>query len=286
VNVTDLEAPVGLIRSLAAFGGLGLLLALEAWRPFRAPVQSKVGHVAVNLGVAGTNAVAVNLVFGGLLLLWAGLASDAGWGLFAALGLGGAPRVAVSIVALDLIFYGVHWANHRVPVLWRFHRAHHSDLDFDVTTALRFHLGEVLVSTGVKAACIVALGVPPLGLAMFEMMLLAAAQFQHSNLRLPGPWDARLRALIVTPDMHRVHHSKDIRETNSNYGFNLSIWDRLFGTYRAQPRLGHSGMQIGVIGLENARQSVNLMGLLQIPFLPLLIGREARFDHDEDIIRT
>jgi len=236
VNVADLEAQVGLIRSLAAFGGLGFLLALEAWRPFRAPVQSKVGHVAVNLGVAGTNAVAVNLVFGGLLLLWAGRVSDAGWGLFAALDLGGAPRVAASIVALDLIFYGVHWANHRVPVLWRFHRAHHSDLDFDVTTALRFHLGEVLVSTGVKAACIVALGVPPLGLAMFEMMLLAAAQFQHSNLRLPGPWDARLRALIVTPDMHRIHHSRVPTEHNANFGTIFAGWDRLIGTYRMAVR--------------------------------------------------
>lgn len=244
--VSDIEAHLGLIRSAAAFGGLGVLLAVEAWAPFRAPVQSKLGHVAVNLGVAGTNAAAVNLVFGGLLLLWAAHASEAGWGLFAVLGLGGASRVAASIVALDLIFYGVHWANHRVPFLWRFHRAHHSDLDFDVTTALRFHLGEVLVSTGVKAACVVALGVPPLGLAGFEVLLLAAAQFQHSNLHLPGPWDARLRALIVTPDMHRVHHSRVPTEHNANFGTILSGWDRLLRTYRMAVR-----QEDIVIGLES-----------------------------------
>lgn len=232
----NLESHLGLIRSLTAFGGLGVWLALETWRPFRAPVQPKLGHVAVNLGVAGTNAVAVNVAFGGLLLGWASRVTEMGWGLFPALGLGAASTVGASVVALDVIFYGVHWANHRVPVLWRFHRAHHSDLDFDVTTALRFHLGEVLVSTGVKAVCIVILGVSPWGLMAFETVLLAAAQFQHSNLRLPEPWETRLRTLLVTPNMHRIHHSRVPAEHNANFGTICSGWDRFIGTYRIAVR--------------------------------------------------
>ena len=241
----NIESHLGLIRSLTAVGGLGVLLALEAWRPFRVPVQPKLGHVTVNLGVAGTNAVAVNVVFGGLLLVWASRVTEMGWGLFPTLGLDAGPTIGASVVALDVIFYGVHWANHRVPVLWRFHRAHHSDLDFDVTTAVRFHLGEVLVSTGVKAACITILGVSPWGLVAFETGLLAAAQFQHSNLRLPESWETRLRAVIVTPNMHRIHHSRVPAEHNANFGTIFSGWDRLIGTYRMLVRQEHIAIGLG-----------------------------------------
>lgn len=227
-----MDLTVALIRPLAAFGGVGGFLALEAWRPFRTPVQPKLRHAVTNIGIAATNAVAVNLAFGGLLLAWARAIEQSQQGLFWWLGLDTANNVWMSIVALDLIFYGAHWANHRVPVLWRFHRAHHSDVDFDTTTALRFHLGEVLWSTAIKAACIVLLGVSPWGMVAFETSLGLAAQWQHSNLRLLDQWDDTLRWVIVTPNMHRIHHSRVPEEHNANYGTIFSWWDRLLGSYR------------------------------------------------------
>jgi sterol desaturase/sphingolipid hydroxylase (fatty acid hydroxylase superfamily) len=233
-----------MIRAVPAVGGLAAFLAAEAVRPFRAPVESKLRHVLRNFAIAGSNAVVVNLVFGGLLLAWADHATTAGWGLFSQLPLGFAGNVLTSVVVLDLIFYGAHWANHRVPVLWRFHRAHHSDVDFDTTTALRFHLGEVLWSTGIKAACVVVLGVSPWGLVAFETMLGLAAQWQHSNLRLPDRWDAALRLAIVTPNMHRIHHSRVPDEHNANYGTIFSWWDRLAGTYHLD--VDQSGITIGL----------------------------------------
>ncbi len=235
-----MDATIGVIRAAPAFGGLAVFLVAEAVRPFRTPLQSKLRHVATNLSIAGSNAVVVNLVFGGLLLAWADHATTAGWGLFSQVPLGSAETILTSIVVLDLIFYAAHWANHRAPVLWRFHRAHHSDLDLDTTTALRFHVGEVLWSTAIKATCIVLLGVSPWGLVAFETTLGLAAQWQHSNLRLPNHWDAALRLVIVTPHMHRIHHSRVPDEHNANYGTIFSWWDRVLGSYHldvAQERI-------------------------------------------------
>ena len=151
-----------------------------------------------------------------------------------------------AVVLLDLAIYLQHVLFHAVPGLWRLHRMHHADLDFDVTTGLRFHPVEIILSMGLKLMVVVALGAPPLAVLVFEVLLNATAMFNHANLRLPAALDRVLRPLLVTPDMHRVHHSVVPRETNSNFGFNLALWDRLFGTYIAQPAAGHTAMTIGI----------------------------------------
>jgi sterol desaturase/sphingolipid hydroxylase (fatty acid hydroxylase superfamily) len=168
---------------------------------------------------------------------------------------------------LDLAIYFQHVLFHAVPGLWRLHRMHHTDLEFDVSTGLRFHPIEILLSMLIKFAVIAALGAPALAVLVFEVLLNATSMFNHANVRIPPRIDRVLRWLVVTPDMHRVHHSKIVRETNSNYGFNLSVWDRIFGTYRDQPALGHARMRIGVSGLEDARLSVRLGGMLSLPFM-------------------
>lgn len=176
----------------------------------------------------------------------AALAAQAGWGLLNRLPLGGATAFIVTLLALDLAIWAQHWLFHRVPLLWRLHRMHHADLEFDATTGLRFHPVEILLSMAIKLAVVGALGAPPVAVLAFEVILNAAALFNHSNVRLPERVDRLLRLVLVTPDMHRVHHSVDPRETNSNYGFSVPWWDRLLGTYVAQPARGHDGMEIGI----------------------------------------
>ena len=251
------------LRPFLALGALALLLALEWWIPFRGLVQSKLRHVTTNLTIAGTNAVVVHLLLGGPLLLWSQVVKTEGWGLLHQLGMGPLSNILASVVLFDLVFYGAHWANHKVPFLWRFHRAHHSDLALDVTTAVRFHLGEVLISTGIKAGGITALGISPLGLVLFEMTLLAAAQFQHSNLGLPGRVDTGIRLMIVTPHMHWIHHSRRPHEHNSNFGTISSVWDRLFGTYFMQVR--QAEIQVGLNEYSWPEQ-VGLLGFSAMPF--------------------
>lgn len=222
---------IGQLRPWGAVAGLAVLLMLESLAPFRTGLQAKVRHAAVNLAIAGSNAAIVTLLFGGLLLVWARHVEVEQWGVLHHVDLGAVPKIMATVVILDLVFYGAHWANHRIPILWRFHRAHHSDLDLDVTSALRFHLGEVLISTGIKALCIPLLGVTWPGLVIFEMTLQAAAQFQHSNVRLPDRWDARMRVLLVTPHMHWSHHSRCPEDHNRNFGTIFSFWDRALSTY-------------------------------------------------------
>jgi sterol desaturase/sphingolipid hydroxylase (fatty acid hydroxylase superfamily) len=149
-------------------------------------------------------------------------------------------------VLLDLVIYFQHVMFHAVPALWRLHRVHHADLDFDLTTGIRFHPFEILVSLGIKSAAVTAVGASPLAVLVFEVLLNASAMFSHANASLPAPLERWLRWLVVTPDMHRVHHSAQYDESSSNFGFNVPWWDRLFGTYRAAPRLGHEAMAIGV----------------------------------------
>lgn len=264
VNLSD----IGQWRSLGVVAGLGLLLALEWALPSRAPRQPKLRHAASNLAIAGSNAVLIAMLFGGLLLVWAREVEARQWGLLHQAGLGWLPSLLAAVLLLDLVFYGLHWANHRLPLLWRFHRAHHSDLDLDVTSALRFHFGEMLVSTGVKAAVIPVLGVSWLGLVVFEIILVAAAQFQHSNLRLPGPWDERLRRLIVTPHMHWSHHSRFPEDHNRNFGTIFSFWDRLWSTYGI--RTPQEEIQIGLDDYPSPREA----GFTRFFAMPL--GRGCR----------
>jgi len=219
---------------LSLFLGLVvMLLALEWVMPFRAPVQSKLHHVSTNLVILGSNALAIQFLGGWALLLWSSHVNSETWGLLHQFQLEPISHVVLSVILLDLIYYGAHRLNHRVPFLWRFHRAHHSDLDVDVTTSGRFHPGEALITTGIKGVSVLALGVSPVGFLVSETALFAAGQFQHSNLRLPAVLERWLRFVIVTPPMHWIHHSRRPADHHSNFGVMISIWDRWFGTYRA-----------------------------------------------------
>jgi sterol desaturase/sphingolipid hydroxylase (fatty acid hydroxylase superfamily) len=256
----DVET-LSFLRLTTVLGVLGLLLVIESWTPFRASIRSRFRHIATNLSIAGSNAVVVNLLFSGMLILVS--RQTEGWGLLHYLGLGSPANVAASVVLLDLTFYGFHWANHIIPFLWRFHRAHHSDLELDVTTAFRFHLGEVLISMLIKAMAVILLGIPVIGLLLFETLLVAAAEFQHSNLRLPEPIDKRLRLLVITPHMHWIHHSRLPLHHNSNFGTIFSGWDRLFHTYFLQVR-----QEDVRIGLEqySAHEQVGFSQFYAMPF--------------------
>jgi sterol desaturase/sphingolipid hydroxylase (fatty acid hydroxylase superfamily) len=173
---------------------------------------------------------------------------------------------AASLLALDLLIYGQHVAFHRLRPLWRIHRMHHADLDIDASTGVRFHPVEIFMSALLKLAAVAALGPPAVAVLAFEIVLNGLALFNHANVRIPLQLDRALRLVIVTPDMHRVHHSTDMREANTNYGFNLAVWDRLFRTYKAQPDLGHTGMHIG-LNIFRGAEFARLGRMLTIPFL-------------------
>ena len=196
---------------------------------------------------------------------FATLAEARGWGLFPLVHLPVWPAGAVAFVFLDLAIYLQHVVFHYVPFLWRLHRMHHADLDVDVTTGARFHPVEILLSLGIKFCVISALGAPPLAVLAFETGLNATSLFNHSNVRMSPRWERVLRCLIVTPDMHRVHHSIVRRETNSNFGFNLPWWDRLFGTYQRQPEAGHELMTLGIEQFREPKE-LRFERLLTQPF--------------------
>ncbi len=232
---------------LAAF--LGVLAAMALWEvaaPRRRREIPRVIRWTNNLGLVVLDTVILRLSFPILAVGLAVLAEDRGWGLFNNIDAPVWVAVIVSMLLLDLAIYLQHVMFHAVPGLWRLHRMHHADLDFDATTGLRFHPVEILISMGIKLAAVAALGPPAVAVLLFEVLLNATALFNHANIELPRPVDRVLRLFVVTPDMHRVHHSVDPRETNSNYGFNLPWWDRLLGTYIAQPAKGHTGMEIGI----------------------------------------
>ncbi len=228
---------------------LGVLAAMAAWE-FAAPRRRReiprLLRWSNNLGVVALDTLLVRLTFPIAAVGLALHAEAQGWGLLPALGAPYWLAVLVSVAALDLAIYLQHVMFHAVPGLWRLHRMHHADLEFDVTTGLRFHPVEILLSMGIKLGVVAALGAPALAVLIFEVVLNASAMFNHSNVRIPERIDRWLRLVVVTPDMHRVHHSIHPEETNSNFGFNLPWWDRLLGTYQAQPREGHEGMTIGV----------------------------------------
>jgi sterol desaturase/sphingolipid hydroxylase (fatty acid hydroxylase superfamily) len=228
---------------------LAVLAAMAAWEvaaPRRRREIPRLLRWSNNLAVVVVDTILVRLTFPVAAVGLALHAQANGWGLLPALGLPGWAAFLIALLALDLAIYLQHVMFHAVPALWRLHRMHHADLEFDVTTGLRFHPVEILLSMGIKLAAVAALGAPPLAVLVFEVLLNATAMFNHSNVAIPQPVDRWLRLLVVTPDMHRVHHSVVPAETNSNFGFNLPWWDRLLGTYRAQPRAGHEAMTIGV----------------------------------------
>lgn len=235
---------------------LGVLVAMAIWE-FAAPRRRReiprVIRWTNNLGLVVIDTIVLRLSFPILAVGLAVIAQDRGWGLFNVIEAPGWVAVLVSIVVLDLVIYLQHVMFHAVPALWRLHRMHHADLEFDVTTGLRFHPVEILLSMLIKLTVVMALGPPAVAVLMFEVLLNATAMFNHSNIRLPMLVDRFLRLIVVTPDMHRVHHSTIPEETNSNFGFNLPWWDRLLGTYRAQPKAGHAGMTIGIEQFRTTR---------------------------------
>jgi sterol desaturase/sphingolipid hydroxylase (fatty acid hydroxylase superfamily) len=248
------------------FGVLALMASWELLAPRRALTVSKALRWVNNLGLVFLNSFLLRLVFPAAAVGVAVFAGEQGWGILNYYSVPLWLAVAASVVAMDLIIYLQHVMVHAVPALWRLHRVHHADLDFDVTTGARFHPIEILLSMLIKFATIVVLGPPVVAVVIFEVALNAMAMFNHGNVRLPLGLDRVLRLFVVTPDMHRVHHSVEDDETNSNFGFNLSLWDRLFGTYRDQPRAGHPGMTIGIHKYRAPREVTRLDGLLLLPF--------------------
>ena len=251
---------------LISFALIFILIALwEIRMPRRALTTSKKARGFNNLSIIAINPVLLRLVFPVLAIGMAQKAQANGWGLLNHFDIPGSIVLVVGIVALDLVIYLQHVMFHAIPILWRLHMVHHADLDYDLTTGLRFHPVEIVLSMILKITIIVALGPPVASVLAFEIILNGIAMFNHGNIKLPLSVDHFLRLFVVTPDMHRVHHSVIMRETNSNYSFNLSIWDRLFGTYLAQPSKGHKDMIIGLSQFRDHRR-LTLPWLLIIPF--------------------
>jgi sterol desaturase/sphingolipid hydroxylase (fatty acid hydroxylase superfamily) len=262
---------------LAVF--LGVFTAVAIWEslsPRRKLDTSKNLRWISNISITLIGTAVVRGLFPVLAVTFA--ANESTMGLLHQVPLPYFVRVVCGVLALDLIIYGQHVMFHSIPLLWRLHMMHHADLDMDVTTGLRFHPVEIVLSMGIKLAAILLVGPPVLAVILFEILLNATSMFNHGNIRMPAGLDSLLRLFVVTPDMHRVHHSVVILETNSNFGFNLPWWDRLFGTYRAQPAAGHNDMVLGLSQFRNP-QRLTLPWLLALPFIgktgsyPMLLHR-------------
>jgi sterol desaturase/sphingolipid hydroxylase (fatty acid hydroxylase superfamily) len=267
------------------FGIFAVMAIWEVVTPRRRLQSSKTVRWANNLGLVFFNSFVLRLVFPAAAVGMAVFASDQRWGLFNYMDVPFWVAVLTSVLVMDFFIWLQHVMVHAVPVLWRLHRVHHADLDFDVTTGARFHTLEILLSMLIKFAVIVLLGPPVVAVVLFEVILNATAMFNHANVRLPETLDRYLRLIVVTPDMHRVHHSVEDDETNSNFGFNLPWWDRLFGTYRAQPRAGHEGMTIGIRTFREDKWCSWLPGMLTIPFVGKVQGyaiNRRQWSSDDD----
>lgn len=249
-DIMDLEPVIrlGFLAGMVAIMGLWELAA-----PRRALTVGKGYRWLNNAAIIGAGTLLSRIVLPAGALGVALFAESRGWGLLPELALPFWLTVVITVVVLDFAVWAQHVMFHAVPVLWRLHRMHHADLDFDLTTGMRFHPLEIVLSFGIKALFIAALGPPVLAVLIFEVILNALALFNHANVRLPLALDRVLRWFIVTPDFHRVHHSWYAHETNTNFGFNLSLWDRMLGTYRAQPQDGHESMTIGLNQFRDKR---------------------------------
>jgi sterol desaturase/sphingolipid hydroxylase (fatty acid hydroxylase superfamily) len=251
---------------LAAF--FAIFVAMALWEILAPRRDVKVGRFLrwpSNLGIVALDTAVVRIIFPVAAVGAATFAEGKGWGLLNALPIPGLLAVLIAVLALDLAIYAQHVAFHHVPVLWRLHRMHHADLEFDVTTGVRFHPVEVVLSMLIKIVMVIALGASAISVVVFEVLLNATSMFNHGNVRLPRGLDRILRWLLVTPEMHRVHHSIIRSETDSNFGFNFPWWDRLFSTYRAEPALGHERMTIGIDRFR-AVEELRLDWMLLQPF--------------------
>lgn len=249
------------------FVSIFALVALwELVAPQRALTVSRAMRWTNNLGLVILNTLLLRLMFPLAAVGMAAFSATKGWGLLNHFSVPFWAAVPLAVITMDFVIWLQHVMVHAVPMLWRLHRVHHADPDYDLTTGARFHPIEIALSMLIKIATIAVLGPPVLAVLIFEVVLNAAAMFNHGNIRLPVGLDRVLRWVIVTPDMHRVHHSVEEDETNSNFGFNLPWWDRLLGTYRAQPRAGQVGMSIGIRGHADPREVARLDGMLLMPF--------------------
>ena len=252
---------------LGFFVGVFVIVALwELAAPRRALTVSKALRWGSNLGLVALNTLVLRLMFPLAAVGVTAFSVANGWGLLNHFQVPFWLAVPVAVIAMDFVIWLQHVMVHAVPALWRLHQVHHADLDYDLTTGARFHPIEIALSMLIKFATITVLGPPVLAVVIFEVLLNATAMFNHGNIRLPAALDRVLRWFVVTPDMHRVHHSVEDDETNSNFGFNLPWWDRLFGTYRAQPRAGHDAIVIGIHGHTDPREVARLDGMLLMPF--------------------
>lgn len=256
-------------ESIIRFGAFGAIFAiaalLEVVLPRRVRTCPKATRWFTNLVIIALNPLSVRVLFPVLPVGIALLASQRQWGLLNNIHLPQWFEIAAAVFLLDMIIYLQHILFHATPILWRLHMVHHADLDFDVTTGLRFHPFEIIVSMGIKITAVAALGPSVLAVLIFEITLNATSMFNHGNIKMPEKLDRFLRLFVVTPDMHRVHHSVIIQETNSNYGFNFPWWDRLFGTYKHQPANGHEKMSIGLSQFREAGK-LSLPRVLIMPF--------------------
>ncbi len=254
------------VRAGFFLGVLALLAVIELLAPRRTLTTSKTVRWFSNLGIILLNSVLVRLFFPVVPVVMATIAIQKSWGLLNNVSLPFWVEVFVGVIVLDFVIYLQHVMFHAVPVFWRLHMMHHADLDFDVTTGLRFHPIEIILSMLIKLSVVILLGPPAVAVLIFEVLLNATSMFNHGNFRIPLGFDRILRLIVVTPDMHRVHHSVVIRETNSNFGFNLPWWDRLLGTYRSQPAAGHEGMTIGLSQFRDSKR-LTLPWMLVLPFI-------------------
>jgi sterol desaturase/sphingolipid hydroxylase (fatty acid hydroxylase superfamily) len=258
--MSGLIANEPLVRLIAFAGIFAVMAAWEILAPRRVQEIGRGRRWPGNIAIVVLDTALVRLVFPMTAVGVALVAESKGWGLFQVFGIWTWAAVPLGVVLLDLAIYLQHVLFHAVPALWRLHRTHHADLEFDVTTGVRFHPIEILLSLGIKLGVIAALGTPAVAVLVFEVLLNATSMFNHSNVRMPAWLDRITRWIVVTPDMHRVHHSIVVRETNSNFGFNLPWWDRLFGTYRDQPAAGHEAMTIGIAQFRDpAEQRIDHM---------------------------
>jgi len=254
------------IRLSFFFGILIVMFLWEVMMPRRPLTASKITRWFSNLSLVLIDSVAVRLAFPAGLAGVAFLAQQRGWGIFNLFGLPSLLKIVCGVLILDLAIYLQHVIFHSAPLLWRLHMVHHSDMDIDVTTGIRFHPIEIFLSMGIKMVVVILTGAPALAVLAFEIILNGTSMFNHGNVRYPQNVDSVLRLFVVTPEMHRVHHSTIRWETNSNLGFNFPWWDRLFGTYRAQPAKGHLGMTIGLDQYKEPRK-LSLPWLIALPFI-------------------
>jgi sterol desaturase/sphingolipid hydroxylase (fatty acid hydroxylase superfamily) len=280
------QAHEAVIRLGLFLGVFALMAVWEVMAPRRPLTLSRAVRWANNLGLVALNTLLVRLLFPAAAVGMAAFVTEQGWGVLNYVQIPAWVAVPIVLIAMDFVIWLQHVIVHAVPAFWRVHRVHHADLDYDLTTGARFHPVEIILSMFVKFAAIMVIGPPLVAVILFEVILTGMAMFNHGNVRLPAKLDRALRWLIVTPDMHRIHHSVEDDETNSNFGFNLSWWDRLLGTYRDQPRHGHAGMTIGIRVYRQPREVSWLPGLLALPFRGKQTGyviNRRQWDDGQDI---